>query len=185
MRNPVFITGNIHKAEHLRSLLGLAFDHQSVHVDEIQSKSPEEVVEHKVRQAYAAVGKPVFVDDFSLWFDDLDGLPGPFIKFFVEAKNGLENLCRIADGLPSRRATARGYFGYYDGKEVTIMHGEIKGVIAEHPRGQASYAFGSDPIFCVDGFDGRARSELTLEEYEYVYRTVRSIDRIKEFLQQQ
>lgn len=135
-----------------------------------------------MRQAYAIVQRPVFVDDFSLWFDDLDGLPGPFIKFFVEADDGLEKLCRMADGLPSRRATARGYFGYFDGSEITVLYGEIHGDIAMHPRGNAQFAFGSDPIFAVDGYGGRTRSELSREEYDKVYRHVRSIDKIKEFL---
>lgn len=183
MPKPVFITGNQHKAEHMQALLGVEFDHMGVAVDEIQSKSSEEVIAHKVKQAYDVVHRPVFVDDFSLWLDDLDGLPGPFIKFFVEADNGLENVCRMADGLPSRRATARAYFGYFDGKELTILYGEVKGEIADHPRGDGSHAFGSDPIFCVDGYDGRTRAELTREEYDAVYRTVRAIPDIKAFLE--
>lgn len=181
-QNPLFITGNQHKAYHMKNLLEMEIDYKALDLAEIQSKQPEIVIEHKVRQAYEIVRRPVFVDDYSLWLDELDGLPGPFIKFFVDAKNGIENLCRIADGLTSRRATARAYFGYYDGKELTIIYGELKGEIVQNPRGDASYAYGSDPVFAVDGYGGRTRAELDRDEYDIVYKEVRAIDEIKRFL---
>lgn len=180
---PVFITGNANKAKHMSNLLGLDIEHMPLDLVEIQSKQSEDIIEHKVREAYEQVKRPVFVDDYSLWFDDFDGLPGPFIKYFIEAEGGLEKLCRMADGLTSRRATARAYFGYYDGNEMTILHGEARGEIAEHPRGNAQYAFGSDPIFCVNGYGGRSRAELTRKEYDEVYKKVRGIDAIRSFLE--
>lgn len=183
--NPLFITGNQHKAKHMQALLGIDIDHETLDVDEIQSLQPEAVIEHKVRQAYTIAGRPVFVDDFSLWFDDYDGLPGPFIKFFVQAEDGLEKLCRLADTLPTRRATGRAYFGYFDGRDVTIIYGEVKGEIVDHPRGEADYAFGSDPIFAVDGYGGKTRAELSADEYDELYRKVRAIDDIREFLKSQ
>ena len=66
---PVFITGNAHKAKQMEKMLGIPFDHQKIDLDEIQSKDPAEVIEHKVRQAYEIIKRPVFVDDFSFWFD--------------------------------------------------------------------------------------------------------------------
>lgn len=182
---PLFVTGNQHKAEHISNLLGIDLEHKSLELDEIQSKSPEVVIEHKVRQAYEIAQRPVFVDDFSLWLDELDGLPGPLIKFFVDAENGLENICRMADGLRSRRATARAYFGYFDGTKLTIIYGEIKGVISKEPAGNADYAFGSDPVFAVDGYRGRTRAELSRAEYDEVYANVRAIDKVREFLHEQ
>ncbi len=179
---PLFITGNQHKAQYIERLLGVPIDHQKLDVDEIQSKNPEDVIAHKVKQAYAIAKRPVFVDDFSFWFDDLDGLPGPFIKFFVEGDNSLEKLCRLADNLPSRRVTGRSYFGYYDGVELTIFHGEIKGEIADHPRGTDEHGIGTDYVFAVDGYGGRTRCELSAEEYDEVYMAVRPIDEFKKFL---
>ena len=161
----------------------MGFDHQKLDLDEIQSKDPAEVIEHKVRHAYANVGRPVFVDDFSFWFDELDGLPGPFVKYFIEADDALEKLCRLADGLPSRRVTARAYFGYFDGNELTILYGECRGVITDHPQGGADYAIGTDFVFAVDGYDGRTRGELSRSEYDEVYEQVRNAAAIRQFLQ--
>lgn len=182
---PLFVTGNANKALHMGNLLGIALDHQKLDVDEIQARTAEEVITHKVKQAYAIAERPVFVDDFSLWLDELDGLPGPFIKYFIESDGGLENICRMADGLASRRATARAYFGYYDGTELKIIYGEVRGVIAEHPRGRAEWAFGSDPIFAVDGYGGRTRAELSRDEYDEVYSQVRAISKVRDFLMEQ
>ncbi len=178
---PVFITGNAHKAQQMEKMLGVPFDHQKLDLDEIQSKDPAEVIEHKVRQAYGIIKRPVFVDDFSFWFDDLDGLPGPFIKFFAGDDVALEKLCRLADGLPSRRVTARAYFGYFDGEELKVIHGELRGEIVDHPRGDLGIC--TDRVFAVDGYGGRTRSELSRDEFDVVYAEVRALDEVKRFLQ--
>lgn len=179
---PVFITGNEDKTKHLARLLGVELEHQKMELVEIQSKSPEAIIDHKVRQAYQETRLPVLVDDVSMWLDELDGLPGPFIKYFVTADNGLEHICRMADGLASRRATARAYFGYFDGEQVAIFNGEIQGEIAAHPRGDAGFAYGWDKVFCPDGYAGRTRAELSPDEYDDVYRTIRPIEQLRMFL---
>ncbi len=185
MNDVTFITGNPHKAAHFSTQIGFEVPHLKLDLEEIQSKNPEEVIEHKVRQAYAIIKKPVLVDDFSAWFDDYSGLPGPFIKYFVEADDGLEKLCRIADTLPTRRMTQRGYIGYFNGEELRIFHGELHGEVVDHPRvpNNEAGSYGADPIFAVDGFSGRSRAELTADEYQAVYRQVRGIDELRAFLE--
>ena len=182
MTRAIFITGNANKAKHVQILLGAEIEHRSLDLYEIQSADPAEIVEHKARQAYEIVGRPVFVDDFSLGLDELEGLPGPFIKFFIGIPDGLERICRMADGLASRRATARGYFGYCDENGVQIMRGVLYGEIAMHPSDSTEHAFGADPIFIVDGYGGRTRAQLTSEEYAEVYKTVRPLDKLRELL---
>lgn len=181
---PIFITGNAEKVANLQRLLGFQLPHQSIDLEEIQSLDMEGVIAHKAKQAYAIIAQPVLVDDVTMWFDELDGLPGPFIKFFVGAKNGAENLCRMADGLPSRRATARAYFGLYDGKKMTILHGEIRGEIANHPQGNNGFAYGWDKVFCPDGYGGRTRADLTQSEYDKVYRQIRPISALQSLLEE-
>jgi non-canonical purine NTP pyrophosphatase (RdgB/HAM1 family) len=182
MRLVTFITGNQDKADNLSRLLGVPLAHKNIELDELQSLNMDEVIGHKAKEAYRALHAAVLVDDVSMWFDELDGLPGPFIKFFVGVKNGAENLCRMADGLPSRRATARAYFGLYDGTKMTILHGEIHGKIAEHPLGTNGFSYGWDSIFCPDGYGGRTRAELNQDEYDEVYRAIRPIKELCEIL---
>ncbi|QQS19583.1 non-canonical purine NTP pyrophosphatase [Candidatus Saccharibacteria bacterium] len=183
-RLPVFITGNQEKANRLGRLLGLELEHLKLDLDEIQSSDPSVVIDHKARQAYGAVSKPVLVDDASMWFNALNGLPGPLIKLFVHAPSGLENLCRMADGLASRRATAQAYFGIYDGETMTIMHGEISGEIADHPRGNGGFTHGWDNVFCLDGHGGKTLAELSQKEFDEVYAQIRPIAKLKKYLEE-
>ena len=180
MKTITFITGNQHKADYLSRMLGLPLKHRAVDLTEIQSTSLEEVVEHKVRQAYAVAERPVLVEDVALGFTALGGLPGPFIKFFVEAPNGLENLCRMLDGFDDRSAVAACVFGYCDGQQVKLFRAELGGVIANHPAGDGG--FGWDKIFCPDGYGGKTRGELTPDEDAETYRLFKPIDSVRRFL---
>lgn len=70
-----FITGNQNKADYLAKYLGFPVAHQKIHLDELQSLSLREIVEHKVKQAYDIIKKPVLVEDVSLEFSALGRLP--------------------------------------------------------------------------------------------------------------
>lgn len=177
---PLFITGNQNKADYLAKLLSLPLEHQKINLDEIQSVSLEEVVEHKVRQAYEIAQRPVLVEDVALSFEALGGLPGPFVRFFVEAPSGLENLCRMLDGFDDRAAVASCVFGYYDGQKLELLRGDLRGKIADHPRGEGG--FGWDKIFCPEGYDGKTRAELTPEQNDITYTTIKPITELREFL---
>ena len=82
MQSVTFITGNQKKVEYMRKLLTMPIEHIKLDLEELQSLDLREVVEHKVRQAYDIIQKPVIVGDISLEFCMLGRLPGPFIKFF-------------------------------------------------------------------------------------------------------
>lgn len=56
-------------------------EHKKLDLDEIQTIDHRELVEHKVRQAYAATGQAVLVEDVFFNFETWGGLPGPFVKF--------------------------------------------------------------------------------------------------------
>lgn len=181
MKMPVFITGNQNKADYLAKLLGMPIDHQKIDLDEIQSKDIGEIVTHKVKQAYEIAKRPVLVEDVSLSFSALDGLPGPFIKFFVESSNGLEMMCRMLDGFSDRTARAECMYGYYDGERLELFLEGIDGVIADHPKGGGG--FGWDKIFCPNGYEGKTRAELNEEDYLKLYSTIKPIGKVRRFLQ--
>lgn len=182
MKSALFVTGNQHKADHLARLLGLPVEHVKLDLDEIQSADVKEVATHKVKQAYELVKQPVFVEDVSLGFAALNGLPGPFVKFFLSTHDGLEKLCRMLDGFESRQAYGECVYAYYDGQRLELIHGGIQGLIADHPRGDDG--FGWDAIFCPEGYDGKTRAELSTEDYAEVYKRIKPIDKLKEFLEQ-
>ena len=63
MQTITFITGNQKKADYLAQYLRLNIEHVKLDLDEIQSLDLREIVEHKVKQAYEKIKKPVIVED--------------------------------------------------------------------------------------------------------------------------
>jgi len=177
---PVFITGNQNKADYLSRTLGIELEHQKIDLDEIQSPDPKVVVEHKVRQAFERIKKPVLVEDTSLCFNALDGLPGTFIKFFVEAHDGYESMCRMLDGFDDRSAYASAVYGYYDGETLQTFSGRLNGTIAQHPRGEGGY--GWDKIFEPEGYNGLTRAELSPADDLISYNKIRDFESLQAFL---
>jgi non-canonical purine NTP pyrophosphatase (RdgB/HAM1 family) len=177
--NLTFVTGNQAKTDYLAKLLGVKFKHQKVELDEIQTTNLAAIGEHKARQAYEILQSPVLIDDVSLGFDALNGLPGPFVRFFVETDNGLEKLCRMLDNFESRGALATCVMVYYDGRTLEAFEKSLRGTISDQPRGENGY--GWDKIFIPEGYT-QTRAELQDDEYAEVYLTVRPIIELKKFL---
>lgn len=177
MKSITFITWNQKKAEYLEKYLWITVVHQKIDLEEIQSLDLREIVEHKVRQAYSVIKKPVLVEDTSLKFIALGNLPWPFIKFFLQ-ELWHEWVCRLLDG-KNREALAQSMFGYFDGVRLEVFVGELHGRIAEHP-GFDNW-FGWDRIFIPDGYTV-VRPELSEADYKITYLKVKPIESVREFL---
>jgi non-canonical purine NTP pyrophosphatase (RdgB/HAM1 family) len=174
-----FITGNQNKADFLARHLGVPVTHHKLDLDEIQTLNPYELVEHKVRQAYDMLKKPVLVEDASLVFTAMGRLPGPYIKWFIE-ELGLDGLARLAQGLSEQTAVGHVCYGLYDGQELHFFDGEMRGRIAAVPY-VGGRGFGFDAILINDGYD-KTRAEMTEAEYDATsYRTA-AIEKLRVFL---
>ncbi len=173
-----FITGNQNKADQLAKYIGQPIDHVKIDLDEIQSMDLKEIVEHKVRQAYEKIQSPVIVEDISLEFEALGGLPGPFIRFFVD-NVPFETICSMIDG-KTRVATAKAVFGYCDGEKTELFEGELKGRISEIPVGENGY--GWDKIFIPEGYDV-TRASFGEEDYHKTYLIFKPLAKLKSFLE--
>lgn len=134
MLNLTFITGNQSKADYFSRQMGIDVPHVKIELDEPQSVDLHEIVRSKLEQAYSRLKSPVLVEDVSLEFIALGGLPGPYIKWFVEYA-GPEACCRMLDGFNDRSATIRCTFGYYDGEHMEFFDSELNGIISKEPRG--------------------------------------------------
>lgn len=180
MKDIVFVTGNPEKAANFAKHMGMEIAHQPAELDEIQTLDADELAGHKARQAYEQIGKPVLVEDVSFVYEALGELPGPFVKYFVIADDGVEKMCRVLDGFASRRAEARCVYAYFDGARLETFHGRIAGDVAAHPRGSGGYGF--DRVFQPDGFDGRTAAELDEAEYDMYYTTIKPFAMVRDFL---
>ena len=179
MANVTFITGNQSKADYLSKYLDHSVDHIKLDLDEIQSTDLNEIVEHKVRQAYGIIKKPVIVEDVALEFAALSGLPGPFIKFFVE-KIPFEIICSMIGNGLTRKATARCVFGYFDGNDLELFEGSLDGEITKTPTG--NNGFGWDKIFIPQGYSV-TRALLDEQDYQKTYLKFKPFDKLKIYLE--
>ncbi len=177
MTDLVFITGNQHKADYLAKWLGVPVPHRKVDLDELQSLDLREVVEHKVRQAYDVVKKPVLVDDVSLIFTAMGRLPGTLIKWFLE-EMGNEKLCDLAKALPNQEAISEMMYAVYDGKELTIFTGKVAGNIASKPSGNS---FGWNNIFIPNGYT-QTYGEMDEEQFNACSHRGQAIEKLRAFL---
>jgi non-canonical purine NTP pyrophosphatase (RdgB/HAM1 family) len=161
MKSITFITGNSNKARMMQEAIGMELRHHSLDLVEIQSLNLEEIIIHKVKEAYHQLGSPVLVHDTALYFKAWGQLPGPFIKWFLETV-GNEGMCQMMGTFTDRSAVAVVNIGYYDGRDLKIFKADLKGIIADKPAGDGG--FGWDPIFIPEGFE-KTRSELSQEDY--------------------
>lgn len=174
-----FITGNQHKADFLAQHLGLPVAHHKLDLDEIQSLDPHVVVEHKVREAYEILRKPVLVEDAGLIFTAMGRLPGTYVKWFIE-EIGYDGLLKLANSLPDQTAVARVSYGLYDGNELHFFDGEMRGRIAQEAF-VGGIGFGFDPIFINEGYN-KTRAEMTEEQYAQSSYRMPAIEKLRIFL---
>lgn len=179
MKNVVFITGNQHKADYLAKWLGLPVAHQKVELDEIQSLNLREIAEHKARQAFAVVGKPVLVEDVALTFDAMGQLPGPLIKWFLQELD-VTGLAQLAAGLPSQAASASIVYALFDGRDMQFFEATVPGTIAAEARGTNGFGWGA--VFIPEG-NSKTYAEMTDNEARPFNMRAQAIDKLRAFLQ--
>jgi S-adenosylmethionine:tRNA ribosyltransferase-isomerase/non-canonical purine NTP pyrophosphatase (RdgB/HAM1 family) len=132
-----FVTGNAGKfataREHLASL-GVELEQVALDLDEIQSSSVQEVALHKAQQAFRALRRPVIVEDSGFYIDELNGYPGPSVKFVIKGL-GAEGIARLADQTATRKCHFQGVLVYIDAHGVPRIFADEGdgGTIAEEP----------------------------------------------------
>ena len=178
MQKLTFITGNSDKAKQLGKYLGITVLHEKMDLTEIQSLDLDDIIRHKVIEAYQHAQKPVLVDDTSLTIHAWGRLPGPFIKYFVH-EMGNETICKILRPFADMSATAEVAIGLYDGKKIEIFSGEIKGRISEEPGGHGG--FGWDAIFIPEGFE-IPRAAMEEKDYDDTSPRKRALQKLEAYL---
>lgn len=123
-----------------------------IDLPELQGE-PEYVAREKAKIAAAQLGVPVIVEDTSLCFNALGGLPGVYIKWFLE-KLGREGLPKLLDAWPDKSAYAQCIFALCEGpgQEVRLFVGRTPGTIVPPRLPPGQDVFGWDPCFQPDGF---------------------------------
>lgn len=93
------------------------------------------------------------MEDTCLCFTALGGLPGPYIKHFLD-RIGHSGLNRMLRGFEDKGAYALCTFAYCGGvdEEPMVFAGRTEGTIVEARQSGEGPVFGWDPIFEPKGF---------------------------------
>ena len=173
----VLVSGNLNKVNEFKEILKDSFEVENVKldIDEIQSMSVIKICEDKARRAFSILNVPLLVEDTGFFIDELNGLPGPFIKFFEE-KLGKGASIRLLGNSTNRKAKQVCVICYYDGKNLILEEAEMKGRVTHEIK--EGYGFGFDFCFIPEGYE-KTFSELGLDEKNKISARKKVIDKIK------
>ena len=176
----IYVTSNPKKVELVSRFLTIPIEHKNIDLPEIQSLSYEVIIEHKARQAYEILHKPVLVGDTGVTFTALaNKLPGPLVKWFIEAL-GPDGLCRLLDDYDDRSAIATSCFAYFDGIDLKIVKSESKGIMAREPVGTDRWNGWSDAF--IDEGHNKTWAQMSTQEQNDVSITRRALLELEGYL---
>lgn len=164
-----FATGNIHKFNEARSILGqngIAVGMLRLKGDEVQSDSLKEIAEKSVLNAYQKSHLPIFVEDAGLFIDALNGFPGPYAAYVFKTIDNA-GVLKLMKNVKNRKAKFQSVIAYCDVQtpcKPRFFEGQCSGKITQVEReAEGKSGFGFDPIFQPDE-SSKSFAEMTIEE---------------------
>jgi inosine triphosphate pyrophosphatase len=178
-----FVTGNQNKLKEVRAILGEEhadrFTLEACKVDLPELQGEPEDIKEKVMLAAKQINGPTLVEDTSLCYNALKGLPGPYVKWFLD-KLGHDGLNKMLAGYEDKTAYAQCIFAYVDGPggEPKVFTGTTDGKIVP-ARGPTD--FGWDPVFEPTGYD-KTYAEMDKAVKNSISHRYRALDKFREFI---
>ena len=172
-----FITGNKNKFEEVADILP-EVEQLDIDLPEIQEINPHEIIKAKLQEAFKHASGEFIVEDTSLYFDCLNGLPGPLIKWFMKTI-GNKGLADLADKFKNDKAQAKTMIGYARSiDDIQFFEGVVEGKIVQP---QEASGFGWDPIFIPDGYT-KTFAEMDKSEKNEISMRRMALNKLSEFL---
>ena len=182
-----FVTGNKNKVIELESILhensnSSTFPHKieayKLDLPELQGE-PEYIATEKCRLASLEIDGPVLIEDTSVCFNALGGLPGPYIKWFLD-KTGLEGLNQILLGYEDKSAYAQTIFAYTEGKghPIHLFIGKVHGQIVS---ARGNLGFGWDAIFQPVGDSNETFGEMDQYKKNKISHRYLALQKVREY----
>lgn len=158
----LYLTGGDKKYEEIEDLIPeeTHIELRDVEYPEIQTMSLKEIALFSAKWAANKTDEPVIVDDMGLFVESLNGLPGPFTKYFAKSLD-VEGILKLMEGVKDRSASFKVALGFCrPGEEPKAFVSSREGKITLEPR-RGPYDYGLNSIFVPEG------SEKTLAEYTF------------------
>ncbi|KAH9259354.1 RdgB/HAM1 family non-canonical purine NTP pyrophosphatase [Batrachochytrium salamandrivorans] len=187
MKQISFVTSNDNKlAEVQRALQTRSsqplFELTKCTVDLLEPQGdPEDVAREKCMLAAKQVSGPVMVEDTSLCFNALHGLPGVYVKWFLD-KTGRQGLVNLLAAYEDKSAYAQCIFALTagEGHPVHVFVGRTQGEIVT-PRGPEQ-SFGWDPVFQPNDCGGKTFAEMTKDEKNAISHRGKALEKMCDFI---
>ncbi|EDO19640.1 hypothetical protein Kpol_1018p180 [Vanderwaltozyma polyspora DSM 70294] len=180
----VFVTGNANKLKEVQMLMSqvdLKLTNEALDLEELQETSLETIATAKLEQAVKLLGKgtPVFVEDTALTFDEFNGLPGAYIKWFLKSM-GLEKIVKMLEPFENKSAEAITTIAYADEQGAFhVFQGITKGKIVTS-RGPTD--FGWDSIFEPLESNGLTYAEMDKQSKNQISHRGKAFQKFSSFL---
>ena len=175
-----FITGNKGKLVEAQSVIGI-LEGYDIDLPEIQEIDAHKVIEAKLLEARKHHQGEFVVEDTSLYFDAIPGLPGPLIKWFLKTLDN-QGMADLVGKYGIFTGQAVNLLGYIDSEgKIMYFRGSIDGQIVQ-PRGENG--FGWDMIFQPAGHD-KTFAEMSQNEKNDISMRKLAFTKLKEFLDAQ
>lgn len=189
LKDLIFASNNAHKLDEIRAMLPAGFRLLSqsdagidLDVDET-GKTFEDNAFLKAQALYEFAGITCFADDSGLEVKALKGQPGVKSARYsgepVNHQRNVELLLKNLEGKKDRSARFVTVICLRHNDKTMYFEGEVKGVIADYPRGDKG--FGYDPIFIPDGHD-RTFAEMESQEKNAISHRKRAVEKMLEFI---
>ena len=136
-----------------------------------------EVITEKAKEAYKKIRKPVLVEDVSLEIKALKGLPGTFVKFFLQTL-GTEGTVKLV-GKSKSDTTVTAAVAIYDGKNIKIFKGTVYGTLS--PKNRGSHGFGFDKVFIPNGYT-KTYAQMPDKLKNKISHRAKALQKVKEYL---
>ncbi|EZG67376.1 inosine triphosphate pyrophosphatase [Gregarina niphandrodes] len=168
-----FVTGNENKRKEVERLIGgsgVEILARAADVPEFQGNS-RYITTEKCRWAFEHLrdsieaGSYVMTEDTSLGFDAMGGLPGPYIRWFLE-ELGNEGLTKMLVGFEDKGAEAKTTMCLMNGcDEPLVVEGVCHGQIVE-PRGPRTFGWDANfqPDIQADSDNKKTYAEMSVDE---------------------
>ncbi|OII76423.1 inoine triphosphate pyrophosphatase [Cryptosporidium andersoni] len=174
-----FVSGNKNKAKELIDIIGNHYTIKIVDIDLPEYQGERHFI---TLNAYNKLKCPIIVEDTSLCFNVYNGLPGPYIKWFLKAIGniGLVNMLKPYNDKSAYAVTQIAYFDGNNMDQPILFEGIVDGVIVT-PRGNTT--FGWDCIFQPIGYN-LTYSEMEPKLKNSISQRSKCLKKLKEYLEE-
>lgn len=196
VKRPVitFVTGNKKKLEEVKRILSanatdgsesdLPFELRNHKLDlpELQG-AVLHIAKEKCALAAEKVGGAVITEDTSLCYNALNGLPGPYCKWFLDS-TGLQGLNDMLAFTDDKSAYAQTVVAFCPGpgQEVVTFDGRTQGKIVV---ARGDLAFRWDPVFEPSEGGGLTYAEMTKEGKDTISHRKRAFAQLRDYFHQE